>query len=307
VTAVPPIITLTPIPAGCFDLLQNGGFEAGWPPWIVPYNPIMPQIVTSPVFSGAYALQLGSQTQNASSYSSARQWVTIPWSHPRVVLQFWANTWAQSLSGEDRQQVVLLAPGDTVMSVPWKVLENTRTWLPHSFELIGLAGQTFAVYFNVINDGVGGRTAMFVDDARLWACSGSAVPPPMPPIPAPLPAVAVIPGPLPAAAAPVPLVAVATVAASTAADPAPLVAAALAATAPIASVTRVSVVQPTQAFAGTATAKGAETASTATSWLKSIRLQEVLRWFLIASAIVAIFLVLLWLLRKLFGSPNAKP
>ena len=189
VTAIPPIITLTPVPPGCVNLLQNNGFETGWSPWIVPYNPILPQIVTAPVFSGSYSAQFGSQTQNASSYSSARQWVTIPWSHPRVVLQFWANTWAESLSGADRQQAVLLAPGDTVMLVPWKVLENTRTWLPHSFDLIGLVGQTFAVYFNVINDGTGGRTAMWVDDALLWACSGGAYPPPMPPIAEPLPAV----------------------------------------------------------------------------------------------------------------------
>ena len=188
VTAIPPIITLTPVPPGCVDLLQNGGFEAGWPPWIVPYNPILPQIVTSPVLSGAFSAQFGSQTQNASSYSSARQWVTIPWTHPRVVLQFWAYTWAQSLSGADRQQAVLLAPGDTVLLVPWQVLQNQQSWQPHSFDLIGLAGQTFAVYFNVINDGVGGRTAMWVDDARLWACSGGAYPPPMPvavPLPAP--------------------------------------------------------------------------------------------------------------------------
>ena len=84
---------------------------------------------------------------------------------------------------------MLLAPGDTVMSVPWKVLQNQQSWQPHSFDLIGLAGQTFAVYFNVINDGVGGRTAMCVDDARLWACSGGANPPPMP-VAVPLPAAA---------------------------------------------------------------------------------------------------------------------
>jgi hypothetical protein len=269
----------------------------------------MPQIVTSPVFSGAFALQLGSQTQNASSYSSARQWVTIPWSHPRVVLQFWANTWAQSLSGEDRQQVVLLAPGDTVMSVPWKVLENTRTWLPHSFELIGLAGQTFAVYFNVINDGVGGRTAMFVDDARLWACSSGAYPPPMPvavPLPAPMaapPPVVVV----PLEAAPVSLAAVATLAPTLAAAPAPVVAAVLAATTPVANITRVAVVPPTQTFTGTAVAPRTEVLDAASSWWSRIKLQEVLRWFLIASAIVGIFLVLLWLLRKLFGSPSSNP
>jgi len=321
VTAIPPIITLTPVPAGCIDLLQNGGFESGWPPWIVPYNPIMPQIVTSPVFSGYYSAQFGSQTQNASSYSSARQWVTIPWSHPRVVLQFWANTWAQSLSGDDRQQVVLLAPGDTVMSVPWKVLENTQTWLPHSFELIGLAGQTFAVYFNVINDGTGGRTAMWVDEAHLWACSSGAYPPPMPPLPAPLPAP--LSAPLSAGAvAPVQLVAIATVAPTLAAAiaptlaavisptlaaiPAPVVAAALAAATPSVNVTRVAVAPPTQMFAGTATAPNTpvETVNAASSWMSRIKLQEVLRWFLIATAIVGIFLFLLWLLRKLFGGPK---
>ena len=299
VTAIPPIITLTPVPPGCFDLLQNGGFEGGWPPWIVPYNPILPQIVTSPVFSGAYAALFGSQTQNASSYSSARQWVTIPWSHPRVVLQFWANTWAESLSGEDRQQAVLLAPGDSVMSVPWKVLENTRTWLPHSFELIGLAGQTFAVYFNVINDGTGGRTAMYVDDARLWACSGSAFPPPMPPIPAQLPAPTLSPPPvvvIPHTVAP----AVVAAAAATA----PVAAAVLAATTPGPNITRVAVAPPTQMFTGTTVAPRAEVLNAASTWWSRIKLQEVLRWFLIASAIVGIFLVLLWLLRKLFGSPN---
>ena len=309
VTAIPPIITLTPVPPGCVDLLQNGGFEGGWPPWIVPYNPILPQIVTSPVFSGAYSAQFGSQTQNASSYSSARQWVTIPWSHPRVVLQFWAYTWAQSLSGADRQQAVLLAPGDTVILVPWQVLQNQQSWQPHSFELIGLAGQTFAVYFNVINDGVGGRTAMFVDDARLWACSGGAYPPPMPvavPLPAPMaappPVVAV-----PLDAAPVSLAAVATLAPTLAALPAPVVAAALAATTPVANVTRVAVVPPTQTFAGTAMAPRTEVLEAASSWWSRIKLQEVLRWFLIASAIVGIFLVLLWLLRKLFGSPSSNP
>ena len=313
VTAIPPIITLTPYPPGCIDLLQNGGFEGGWPPWIVPYNPILPQIVTSPVFSGYYSAQFGSQTQNASSYSSARQWVTIPWSHPRVVLQFWAYTWAQSLSGDDRQEVVLLAPGDTVMSVPWKVLQNQQSWQPHSFELIGLGGQTFAVYFNVINDGTGGRTAMYVDDAHLWACSGSAYPPPMP-VAVPLPAMVQAP-PLvvvvPLDAAPaivVPAIVapaiVAPAAVATAVASAPVVAAALAAATPSANITRVAVTQPTQLFASTAVAPPVEILNTASNWWSRIKLQEVLRWFLIASAIVGIFLVLLWLLRKLFGGPK---
>lgn len=192
------------------------------------------------------------------------------------------------------------------MLVPWKVLQNQQSWQPHSFDLIGLAGQTFAVYFNVINDGVGGRTAMWVDDARLWACSGGAYPPPMPPMAVPLPAVAAASAPLPAVAA-VQLAAVATLAPTLAALPAPVAAAALAASTPSANITRVAVVPPTQTFTGTAVAPRTEVLDAASSWWSRIKLQEVLRWFLIASAIVGIFLVLLWLLRKLFGSPKPNP
>jgi hypothetical protein len=314
-TAVPPIITLTPPPPGCFDLLQNGGFETGWSPWIVPWNPIMPQLVTAPVFSGAFALQLGSQTQNASSYSSARQWVTVPWSHPRVVLQFWANTWAESLRGEDRQQVVLLAPGDTVMAVPWKVLENTRTWLPHSFDLIGVAGQTFAVYFNVINDGAGGRTAMFVDDARLWACTSSAFPPPMP-MPMPVAAPAAEPDAAPAAVSVVtsapPSVEVVAL------DPAlgaltsgttallaiatPLASVAPQALASVVNVTRVAVVQPMQSFVSTPVITPASAPLTAKfNPLGRIDRQEAIRVALIAAAIIIVGLIGWWLLRRWSG------
>jgi nitrate reductase NapE component len=59
-------------------------------------------------------------------------------------------------------------------------------------------------------------------------------------------------------------------------------------------------------FAGTTIAPTApvETVNAASSWLSRIKLQEVLRWFLIATAIVGIFLFLLWLLRKLFGGPK---
>ena len=55
--------------------------------------------------------------------------------------------------------------------MPWKALENDRGWRPYSFDLIGVTGKTFSVYFNVINDGIGGRTAMCVDDVHLWACT----------------------------------------------------------------------------------------------------------------------------------------
>ncbi len=73
----------------------------------------------------------------------------------------------------------------------------------------------------------------------------------------------------------------------------------------MANVTRVAVALPTQTFVGTPVVPLAAAERLAPSnFLSRIRLQEVIRWFLIATAIVGIFLFLLWLLRKLFGSPK---
>jgi hypothetical protein len=144
---------------------------------------------------------------------------------------------------------------------------------------------------------------MYVDDTHLWACSGSAYPPPMPPIPAQLPAPTLSPPPvvvIPHTVAP----AANSANVATAVASAPVLATALAGATPGPNITRVAVAPPTQMFTGTAVAPRAEVIETASGWLSRIRLQEVLRWFLIASAIVGIFLVLLWLLRKLFGGPK---
>lgn len=171
-----PSATPTALPSGCIDLLQNRGFEAQFNNWYVPDNDLLPAVVAAPVHEGAYAVQLGSQTQNLRSYSSVRQTVTVPAERPRVYLQFWARTWAESLSGHDVQEAVILGPDEAVWFVPWKVLDNRDEWQPHTFPLIGVAGQTFSVYFNVINDGKGGRTAMWVDDVHLYACPTDATP-----------------------------------------------------------------------------------------------------------------------------------
>lgn len=172
-----PISTLPP-GAGCVQLIQNPGFETGVYPWLPGRNELPAQIVTAPYPGGAYAVGLGALAgaANVYSYSSLRQWVTIPVSHPRVIVSFWAYTRAESLWGADRQQFVVLGAGDAVLAVPWKVLENEQVWRQRVFEVFGVAGQTIGVYFNVINDGAGGRTSMFLDEVYVWACTPGAYP-----------------------------------------------------------------------------------------------------------------------------------
>ena len=180
VTAIPPIITLTPFPPGCIDLLQNGGFETR----LVAMDRAEQSDHAADRDDTGVQRRLALQLRLADA-KREQLLLGAPVGYRPLVAptrrscSFGRIRGPNLLTGDDRQQVVLLAPGDTVMAVPWKVLENTRTWLPHSFDLIGVAGQTFAVYFNVINDGKGGSTAMFVDDAHLWACTNGAFPPPM--------------------------------------------------------------------------------------------------------------------------------
>ncbi len=163
------------MPGGCVELAQNGGFEAGFAGWVPGASALRPAVVAAPVYSGDYAAQMGSQVDNINSFSSIRQPVTVPWGYARTFLSFWAYTWAEVTGpggGSDRQQFVLLGPGNVVWAVPWKVLENEQAWQQHMYELVGVGGQTFDLYFGTINDGVGGRTALYLDDVRLWGCGG---------------------------------------------------------------------------------------------------------------------------------------
>ncbi|MCX7706458.1 MAG: hypothetical protein N2204_00425, partial [Anaerolineae bacterium] len=172
----PPTAVPTAAPPGCVELTRNGGFETGFAPWRAGASRLPPRLVTAPVFEGVYAMQLGSQSENRYAYSSVRQTVTVPPGRPRTVISFWTYTWAESLSGGDQQQFVLLGAGDQVWAKPWSVLEDARTWEQHIFDVIGAGGLTFDLYFNVINDGVGGRTAMFLDQVHAWACTPDAYP-----------------------------------------------------------------------------------------------------------------------------------
>lgn len=268
--------THTAAPAGCIPLLSNGGFETGLWPWLPAANLLPASVVSAPAHTG-YALRLGTQTQNLNSYSSIRQTVTVPWSRPRVLLQFWAYTWAESLAGADRQQFSLLKPDGAILVTPWLVLENNQTWQPYVFDLIGAAGQSFAVYFNVSNDGAGGRTALFVDDVRMWACTAGAYPPELIVSPAtvtPIPAGVML---LPSEQT-----------AGQAITPGP-------------DVTRVAVSPPTQLFAGTPVAPGAaqRTATAAQSGLLDrLKLPSLSRLLPIIVGALVLIVLAWWLNRK---------
>ncbi len=300
---VPPA-TLTAVSPGCIEITQNGGFEAGYQPWQFGANLLPAQRVTAPVASGSYAMQMGSQTANRNSYSSVRQVVTAPWGRPRVVVSFWAYTWAEELSGTDCQQFVLLAPGDVVWATPWRVLEDEGAWRQHVFDVVGAVGQPFSLYFNVCNDGEGGRTALFVDEVHAWACTSGAYPTDLE-----LNVALSIPDPELGVALPLPTRTLTPFVAAPGRAPA-----AVSVSTPEADQTRIALQVPTQFLAGTRVATetptsvidsltGGEASSLATgirNWLNQLNARLPHGWPLLIALIVALLLFILlrgWLRR----------
>ena len=167
---------VTPWPSHCSDVLRNGAFDSGFAGWFPSADALPVQLVGNPAYSPPYALRLGTQTTHIKSYSSVRQYITIP-AGTRATLQFWTYTWSEPNAGADRQEAILLTSNNAVSAVLWRVLANEQAWRQVALDLTPYAGRAVAVYFNTYNDGVGGRTAMFLDNVQLLACGVSGPPP----------------------------------------------------------------------------------------------------------------------------------
>ena len=74
-----------------------------------------------------------------------------------------------ALSG-DIQMVLILDYYDNVISTLMWGLSNSQTWQYREFDLIAFRGYTIKIYFGTYNDGWGGVTAQYFDDASLEVC-----------------------------------------------------------------------------------------------------------------------------------------
>lgn len=48
---------------------------------------------------------------------------------------------------------------------------NTYTWVRYEFDAAAYIGQTIQIKFGTYNDGIGGTTAMYIDDVALETCN----------------------------------------------------------------------------------------------------------------------------------------
>lgn len=184
-TATP---TATP-PAGCVNLIANGGFESD-AAWQL-NNTVYPAgFVGFPVYSGARALRAGIvfPPDNVYSYSSAQQTFFIPAGPPSVTLRYQLFATTTGTRADltppavvptspldraqlaDDAQMALLFDSAGRQHVLLFQRQWDSAWQPRTADLSAFRGQAVTLYFGVFNNGTGGVTGMYVDDVAVTYC-----------------------------------------------------------------------------------------------------------------------------------------
>jgi photosystem II stability/assembly factor-like uncharacterized protein len=151
---------------GFHDILSNGDFEAegGWA--LTTGATRTPSVV----FNGRQALRLGLPQGNPGVIDSgAIQTMTIPLSATlaQLNLRVYPVTSETQPNSDAQYATVSLSGTVSVSSTLFWMLSNAQAWQPYSFDLTSFAGETIVLRLGVLNDGLGGQTAIYVDNASL--------------------------------------------------------------------------------------------------------------------------------------------
>ncbi len=160
------------IPAGCYNLVLNGGFESGLSNW-TPQGIVVPDsaVKTSGNFSARLGITADALNQQVSS--TLTQQIFLPVGSYTIRLYF--NYFPQfnlNIVDADEQFVNIrkVSDGNLIPVVP-ATKQNSPVWLSvNDFPLDALSGQQIQLVFGVNNDGVASKTLMYVDDVFIIVC-----------------------------------------------------------------------------------------------------------------------------------------
>jgi hypothetical protein len=184
-TPAPPAPPPPPLPAGCSELIVNGGFEGqgGWEQ----VSEVSAQLIdTEFPRTGARSAWLGGTDQEPLQYIF--QEVRLPANASSVRLSYYRNLHEErtgllgAFAGEANFSTVLAnSDGDVIAEL--QVLPSSQAddqWRQEQFDISRLGGKTVQLVFAAENPR-GNVSSMFVDDVSLTACTtgtGPAVPQP---------------------------------------------------------------------------------------------------------------------------------
>jgi hypothetical protein len=182
----------------CSNGLENGGFEDN-DGWTFPATEYTAGYSTAKAHNGDRSARTGmASDDNIYSYSSTRQKVHIPSDASSATLKVWLypqsgeaadlalpealaeGVLEQAELASDVQYVLVLDQyGNILKNLLW-TRSNAREWRLYDFNLKMYSGRTIIIHIGTFNDGLNGRTTMYVDDADLEICPEGATPEPTP-------------------------------------------------------------------------------------------------------------------------------
>ncbi len=173
-----PAAQITP---GCIDLIEGGTFEQYSANWLTIQSPRLPSYTNEQTFnSSAQSLRLGNglELPNAESVSEVRyKSLQLPIGATRIILRFVYYPFYEDNPGTDLQQADLFdANTDQLLLSLLNVQANDRAWRARDFDLTPYAGRTVSLRFRVRNDGLVGRTLMYLDNVEIEYCAQAPLP-----------------------------------------------------------------------------------------------------------------------------------
>ncbi|MCZ7573157.1 MAG: peptidoglycan recognition protein family protein [Ardenticatenaceae bacterium] len=154
--------------ANCRELLVNGTMEddTGWLPSPTTDEP--PVFTTERARSGARSLRAGlGPLANRPAWSSARQFVSLPFDATSATLDLWLKP--EGASASDRQYLLLLDENGARLRTLLATTDSGDWRLAH-YDLRDLIGRRVFIYVGVKNDGQGDSARLYLDDASLLVC-----------------------------------------------------------------------------------------------------------------------------------------
>ncbi len=136
-------------------------------------------------------------TEEAPWAASAMKDEDWSWYDPAKVIAGQANSKDEALQSmnapawayqTDWQEALILDSAYRTKAVIFRSLSNSGEWQRVEYDVTRFKNQTINIYFNVLNNGTGGRRSwMYVDEVYLYGCTGP-VPPTVTPTPTATPA-----------------------------------------------------------------------------------------------------------------------
>jgi Bacterial Ig-like domain len=161
-------------------LIQNEGFETGsFSPWAIDGFSNPPVVTTDNPHSGTFSALAGrvSGSQPNGNSSFYQQIGPVP---ANAILSFWHWDYTTDGIAFDSQNAYITNTSGTILQTIFHQCENGQAWLNTTVDMTPYAGQTVRIKFVVHQNGAGGLTGMYVDDAVLATPCAAPSPTPTP-------------------------------------------------------------------------------------------------------------------------------